>query len=429
MGDGRERLRSFDYLFRNCRLQVVFLTTSAFLLGLLSRHIIEALKVFPIGSIGIMLLCIGSIMTSIIIISAIIKEFPKVKDIRKIYDNVVYYPTVSFCIHPRIAMEVMAIEVITFIIGLILMIESNMMYLLLTVPSNLILEYLGFVLISSTMMISILTWTFIVLPIYFFSPVFGFRVRDRLVLVCTGYSDAEVISSEPVEVDGFVEKYKFPVETTDRDDLTIRIGYFKTGVYTLKPPDHGFFFLRTRGLCVFRDDWVSLNRRLAFELAREWEKLSMIYAALCLKYGDSPSIYEVYMLMEKVKNNVQKGLRARYLGVPISMFSFAKDGTTLGVLFVVYMIGSTVKYLGHPLVAVILISPISVLLMGSVILYCLTVRVRKLNKRAVVNCKWYNMILNKKEVSFDLYRFNNIINKNMFRFKRVLRRLNELDLG
>gem|GEM_PF-6705332 len=70
-----------------------------------------------------------------------------------------------------------------------------------------------------------------------------------------------------------------------------------------------------------------------------------------------------------------------------------------------------------------------ILLIASVISYCFAIFTRRLNKKAVTNCKWYNMILNKNRINIELYKVNNIVYNDMFEFKRILRRLNELDLG
>jgi len=417
-------LKLLDELFENCWLPVSFLLIIILLTYSTYKDMIRVLLVNQLGLISILLIYISAFIACILTIISTLKTFPTVKDTKMISNNVIYYQTVSFCVHPKVATKIVITEIILLTAStLILVCNPQVIYIIINPNSPIV-----FILIILSITLSMLTSCFIILPIYFFSPVFGFRVGNRLVLVCTGYSDAEVISSEPVKVRGFVEKHEFPVENTDRDDLTVKIGYFKTGIYTLKPPDRGFFFLRTRGICVLRDDNVPLDDKSAFESAREWEKFSMVYAALCLKNNNSPSTKELNKFMKKVKNNCQRGLRVRYLGVPICLFSFTKDGTPIGAVGISYLVGSILKFFGHILIAMILISPIVPLILNGIISFLPTIWIRKLNKKAVVNCKWYNMILNRDIVKLDLYRFNDSINNNMFEFKKVLRKLNKLDL-
>jgi len=153
------------------------------------------------------------------------------------------------------------------------------------------------------------------LPAVFTLGFTGFpRVRgDRrglsIALLSLGYCEAELITDGEVEVSGFRELGSYPVRygeaPGDRpSSLKIRIGYFGPGPCGVEVRDCGFFFLRTRGVCVLHDArGLPEGRGKAFRLVRWWEKFSMVYAALCLEKGEPPEPGEVDELLEFVVNN------------------------------------------------------------------------------------------------------------------------------
>lgn len=238
---------------------------------------------------------------------------------------------------------------------------------------------------------------YVLLPLLGFGAVWVFRVGKRLYLVSLGYCEGETILEPGVEVElsGFQVLAEFPLESEYHGRLWIRIGYFPPGIHWVELPERGFFFLRTRGVCALRDPYLPRDDEGALEMARFLEKLSMVYAAVCLEEG-GPNPGRARKIMKHVKNNSRWGTTVRYFGVkvPLGRFTTSQSTTvTVAVLVALSLVSALAR--GEPLGP--MGAPILVL---SWLLACvlLALPVAWRNRRAVKTGRWYRVIFERHRV-------------------------------